>query len=87
MYYAYRKRVTRIEVDTSTAKNAEEVLTTAKATPYSTDVAKEIVISDSFFIEDQADGKGIILVKEKVISPNLPDGLEPTIGKTFVDGG
>ena len=83
MYYVYRKRITRIEIP-NTTESAKEVLELAKKVAYSGD---EKLISDSFFVEDQADGKGLILAKEKVISvATIPAELDPTIGKTFATG-
>lgn len=71
MLYVFKKRIVKIEIPNEKETPAE-VLKMAESGSY-----PETLISDSFFVETQADGKGEILTKQKIVY----DGSG--IGKTF----
>jgi len=80
MYYIYRKRITRIEVPLTGNENLDEILPLVDKNQ----VFNEKLISDSFFVEDRDDGKGMILAKEKIVyKDTIPITLDKMIGKTF----
>lgn len=86
MFYAYRKRISRIEIP-NTATTAKEALDLAKKQLYSEKEEEEKLISDTFYIETEANGEGVILEKEKIIyTTTIPLSLHPSLGKTFVEG-